>query len=94
MQARARQKASAVRGMAGAEGEDMGDFEDNIRTRLFAWSNTYLTRFEMLKMVFETVALGILIYHVAFIKTHVETQREMCSALEDSFNTPFEFVLT
>jgi len=69
----------------------MGDFEDDIRTRLFAWSSTYLTRFEMLKMVFETVALAILIYQVAFIKTHVETQREMCSALEDSFNTPFEY---
>ena len=90
MQARARQKASARR-MAGAEGEDMGDFEDDIRTRLFAWSPTFLTRFEMLKMVFETVALAILIYQVAFIKTHVETQREMCSALEDSFNTPFEY---
>ncbi len=67
--------------------------DDQLRARFFGWSDTLLTRAEMLKGIILTVGLGILLYYVAYIKTHVETQRELCSALEDSFNTPFEYVV-
>jgi len=69
------------------------DDEADIKTRIFGWADLRLTRFQMLIGILQTVGLGVLLYIVAYAKTDIEQQRELCSALEDSFNTPFEYVV-